>query len=176
MSDFLGYFSRSLIFLASHSATFLTVRGTKKSSTKEQKFYRSNIFVTLQKTWTLYNNFKRQIGTNVTNIFFYFLLWYSCSLCIQFYCARNKFDHTRGCHVADSLNLGAVQQASTHLPANTNSSTVNKFSYSDGVILSHVVILFEFGVFLSRQGPNSRLNGLNELTVNIRWSLSLNES
>ena len=87
-------------------------------------------------------------------------------------------DRNRGCHtrISDSQKLGAVQQTSTWLSVNINASTVKKFAYSDGVILSHIVILFEFGVFLSRQGSNSRLNSLNELTVNIRWSLSLSES
>ena len=91
---FLDYFFRSLLFLASHSVTFLTLRGAKKSSSKEQKFYRSNIFVTLHNTYTLYNNFNRQIGTNANNVFFCRLPWYSCSFaflaCIQPYCVRNK--------------------------------------------------------------------------------------
>jgi hypothetical protein len=141
MSDFLDYFFRSLLFLASHSATFVTLRGTEKSSTKEQKFCMSNIFVTLQKTWTLHNNFKGQIGTNANNVFFCKLPWYFYSFaflaCIQLYCVRNRVDRNRGCHISDSHKLGVVQQTWIRLPVNINASPVKKFTYSDGVILSY---------------------------------------
>jgi hypothetical protein len=58
-----------------------------------------------------------------------------------------------------------------------SNTLAKKFAFSDGVVLFYVEILFAFDLFfLGRQGPNSRLNALNELTVNIRWFLSPSES